>query len=239
MEEKRFDTAAWWLYERGIRPDHLTFSQAPFYAAMVVAAFEQAVWAFFALQVLVSFLDGADGVLARRTGSVTRRGHLLDSFFDILGIGVTLWVAAEIYPDESYLSGLVGLHQLLLVLLLVNFLVYVQNEIQGTKSITYTRGPVTLGVVLELYWSGFLLVGVLLPLAIGIMLLFLRVQWRKRLWNWYQFLTAGRRKEYKAMPPGERSHRPGHPAAFEGRRRRERTKDADGEERREASTAKP
>lgn len=196
-----FDALAWGFYRAGIRPIHLTFLQAPVYAAMVwvgwTAKWDPAYLLYFALlQILVVLLDGADGILARRTGTVTRQGHLLDSVFDVLGIGVTLWVVFHIYPELS---------QWVILLLLVNFLVYLQNEIQGTKSITYTRGPVTVGLYFDRWLPGLLLVGILLPLAVGLALMVTRVDWRRRLWNYYQFLTAGRRQEYKAVPRDARA----------------------------------
>lgn len=199
--EKRFDALAWRLHRVGLRPDHLTFLQTPVYAGLVYSAYraklEPAFLLLFAgLQLVVVLLDGMDGILARRTGTVSRRGHLLDSLFDIVGIGVTLWAVNYLYPS---------LGQWAFLLLFVNFLVYVQNEIQGTKAITYTRGPVTIGLLLERFYPGVLLVGLLLPLALGLILMVTRVEWRKRLWNWYQFLTAGRRREYKAVPRRERA----------------------------------
>lgn len=200
-DEKRFDALAWWLHKLGVRPDHLTYLQAPVYAGMVLVGYRAAaeaayLWAFAALQILVVILDGADGIMARRTGTATRRGHLLDSTFDVTGIGITLWVAFHLHAE---LAGW------LLLLMFVNFLVYMQNEIQGTKSITYTRGPVTIGLILEQWYPGLLLMGILLPLAIGLALMATRVAWRKRLWNYYQFFTAGRRREYKAVPRAERA----------------------------------
>lgn len=203
--EKVFDSMAWWLQRHGVRPLHVTLLQGPVYAVMLYVGFRAdtsaELWTFGWLQVLATVIDGADGILARRTGTVTRRGHLWDALFDIAGIGITLWVVAVLHP---------ALAQWLLVLLLVNFFVYLQNEIQGTKSITYTRGPVTLGLVFEQYFVGVLLVGVALPIFVGTLLLFTRVAWRKRFWNYYQFLTAGRRQEYKAIPKAQRSDLAGH-----------------------------
>lgn len=239
MEEKRFDAVAWWFHRHGFRPDHFTYAQTPVYVVLVVAALRDEPWAFFVLTVFAVLLDGADGVLARRTGTVTRRGHLLDAFYDIVGIGVTLWAAAQMYPDAAGLPyvALPPIEQLLLVLLVINFLVYVQNEIQGTKAITYTRGPVTGGIVLEQYWEGLLVIGVLLPLLIGTALLFTRVAWRKRLWNWYSFLTAGRRKEYKSVPRRERPEYGRHPARFPPRRPRSDDQDEDDEDDDESNPA--
>lgn len=239
MEEKRFDAVAWWFHRHGFRPDHFTYAQTPVYVMMVVSAVRSEPWAFGFLTVMAVFLDGADGILARRTGTVSRRGHLLDAFYDIVGIGITLWAAAEMYPNAAGFPfvPLPPIEQLLLLLLVVNFLVYVQNEIQGTKSITYTRGPVTFGIVLEQYWPGLLVIGVLLPLLIGTALIFTRVAWRRRLWNWYSFLTAGRRKEYKAVPRRERPHYSEHPARFPPVRRH--TRDDDDEEEDDEETTSP
>jgi phosphatidylglycerophosphate synthase len=216
MEEKRFDNLAWWFHRHGIRPDHFTYAQTPIYIALVIAALRADVWAFFILTIIGILIDGADGILARRTGTVTRRGHLLDSFFDILGIGITIWAASIIFPNADTLI-FPPMDQLLLGLLMVNFLVYLQNEIQGTKAVTYTRGPLIIGMVLEPQYEGLLLFAVLLPLLIGLALIFTRVAWRRRLWNWYQYLTAGRRKEYKAIPRLQRAENPEHPARFPAR----------------------
>lgn len=199
--EKIFDSLAWWLHRHGIRPDHVTFLQIPVYVAMVYTGYYadqlRYLWAFFFLQGATLIIDGADGILARRTGTVSRHGHLLDALFDIVGIGITLWAVQQHYPQYG---------SWLLALLLINFLVYIQNEIQGTKSITYTRGPVVVAFLLEHYYDGgdLMLIGILLPLSLGTLLLFTRVAWRKRFWTYYQFLTAGRRHEYKATPREER-----------------------------------
>lgn len=197
--EKLFDNLAWWLHRRGVRPNHVSVLQIPVYAAMLYVGYGADVpvmrWNFLALQVLAFVIDGADGILARRTGTVSRRGHLVDEFFDIAGIGITIWVVIIHHQELS---------QWLYGLLFVNFLVYIQNEIQGTKNITYTRGPLTLGFALELYAPGLLIAGLALPLVIGVVLLFTRVAWRKRLWTYYQYLTAGRRREYKAVPKAQR-----------------------------------
>lgn len=198
--EKIFDHLAWKLHRAGVRPDHISFLQIPVYAVMIAVGWSADTtterWIFGWLQVLAFMIDGADGILARRTGTVTKHGHLLDSIFDIAGIGLTIWVVAKHHP-------LLG--QWLFGLLLVNFLVYLQNEIQGSKSVTYTRGPVTIGFVFELYTPGVLLIGIALPLFFGVVLLFTRITWRQRVWTWYQFLTAGRRREYKAAPREQRA----------------------------------
>jgi hypothetical protein len=60
-------------------------------------------------------------------------------------------------------------------------------------------------------------IGVILPFLFGIALLFTRVGWRRRLFNWYQFLTAGRRKEYVSLPRKERSRYAPHPSRFPAR----------------------
>jgi phosphatidylglycerophosphate synthase len=198
--EKIFDNLAWRLHRAGVRPDHISFLQIPVYATMVAVGWGADTtterWIFGWLQVLAFLIDGADGILARRTGTVTKHGHLLDSIFDIAGIGLTIWVVAKHHP-------LLG--QWLLALLFVNFLVYLQNEIQGSKSVTYTRGPLTIAFVFELYYPGVLEIGIALPLFFGMVLLFTRVAWRQRVWTWYQFLTAGRRREYKAAPREQRA----------------------------------
>lgn len=204
--EKRLDRLAWRLYHLGIRPDHVTLMQVPVYLGMIYSGFAAAhdfryLFIFGTLQILVVVLDGADGMLARRTGTATSRGHLLDSLFDITGIGITLWVASHLYPHYA---------QLALGLLLVNFLVYLQNEIQGTKSITYTRGPVTLGMVIEYWYPGLLLWAMVMPLGIGALLMLSRVDWRRRVWNWYRYITGGQRREYKQTPRVERARLP-HP----------------------------
>lgn len=229
--EKMFDHVAWWLYRRGVRPNDLTFLQLPCFIALAYVGYLGEFFWFGALQILVILIDGADGILARRTGSTSRRGHLLDSLFDILGIGITLWVVSFHHGAETFLAF--SISQLAFFLLFVNFLVYIQNEIQGTKAITYTRGPVTIALYLETFYPGLGLIRVslLVPLVIGLLLMVTRVDWRKRIWNWYQFLTAGKRHEYKATPRPERaalSRPPGdNPAAR--RRRPSATKRADGD----------
>jgi len=208
--ERAFDSIAWRLYKWGIRPDHISFLQLPVYLLMIGVALRApqnlVYWLtiFGTLQILVVLLDGADGILARRTGTVTRRGHLLDSLFDIMGIGVTLWAVGYLHP---------GLNQWCFALLVLNFMVYIQNEIQGTKAITYTRGPATIGLYLQLFYPDLQLLGqpalaflgVILPLAYGSLLMLTRLEWRQRLWNYYQFLTAGQRHEYKQTPPEHRA----------------------------------
>lgn len=206
--EKVFDNFAWFLHRHGIRPDHVSFLQVPVYAAMLWTGFRATndnitmIWIFGWLQVLAFLIDGADGILARRTGTVSRRGHLLDEIFDIAGIGITIWIVSIHHGAKS---------QWLFALLMINFFVYIQNEIQGTKSITYTRGPLTIGFVFEYYYPGVLMIGIALPLIVGVLLLFSRVAWRKRMWTYYQYLTAGRRREYKATPKAQRSLLAHHP----------------------------
>lgn len=209
-DERAFDGLSWRLYKWGVRPDHISFLQVPVYILMVAVVFrvheDPILWLtlFGALQILVVVLDGADGILARRTGTVTRRGHLLDSLFDIMGIGLTLWAVGYLHPS---------LAQWGFTLLVVNFMVYVQNEIQGTKSVTYTRGPATLGLYLQAFYVDATLfgkpalafLGILLPLAYGAVLMLTRLEWRQRLWNYYQFLTAGQRRAYKATPRERRA----------------------------------
>jgi hypothetical protein len=207
--EKIFDSLAWWLHRHRVRPNHVSFLQIPVYAAMLYAGYyattEAMIWIFGWLQVLAFLIDGADGILARRTGTVSRRGHLLDEIFDIAGIGITILVVSLHFPQFTpWLFGL----------LMINFFVYIQNEIQGTKSITYTRGPLTIGFVFEQYFPGVVQIGIALPLVFGILLLFSRVSWRKRFWAYYQYLSAGRRDEYKATPRDQRAmlaHHPTHP----------------------------
>ncbi|MBI2077121.1 MAG: CDP-alcohol phosphatidyltransferase family protein [Euryarchaeota archaeon] len=202
--EKVFDALAWRLHRMGVRPDHISFLQVPVYAGMIYSAYESwrdpavnwgLLWTFGWLQVFAFLIDGADGILARRTGQVTREGHLLDALFDIAGIGITIWAVYIHYPQ---------LGSWLLALLLVNFFVYIQNEIQGTKSITYTRGPVTIAFVFASMYPQLLFIGIVLPLVLGVILIFTRVAWRKRFWSYWQFFTAGRREEYKAIPREQR-----------------------------------
>jgi phosphatidylglycerophosphate synthase len=206
--EKVFDNMAWWLHRHKIRPDHISFLQVPVYAAMIYTGFRAVndniamIWIFGWLQVLAFLIDGADGILARRTGTVSRRGHLLDEIFDIAGIGITIWIVSMHHGDKS---------QWLFALLMINFFVYIQNEIQGTKSITYTRGPLTIGFVFEYYYPGVLSIGIALPLIVGVLLLFSRVAWRKRIWAYYQYFTAGLRKEYKRTPREQRESLVHHP----------------------------
>lgn len=217
--ERAFDSLAWRFHKWGVRPDHLSFLQAPVYLAMIAVALQahedlRVLFWFGCLQILVIVIDGADGILARRTGTATRRGHLIDSLFDIIGIGITIWAVSILYPTVA---------QWALALLFVNFLVYLQNEIQGTKAVTYTRGPATIGLYLQQFYPSetlagqpaLVFAGLLLPLAFGGALMLTRLDWRKRLWNYYQFLTAGQRREYVATPREERARLrvpPGPPA---------------------------
>ncbi len=206
--EKLFDNFAWFLHRYGVRPNHVSFVQVPVYGAMIWTGLRAVpdniamIWIFGWLQVLAFMIDGADGILARRTGTVSRRGHLLDEIFDIAGIGITIGVVAFHYNTKApWLFGL----------LMINFFVYIQNEIQGTKSITYTRGPLTIGFVFEYYYAGLLNIGIALPFVFGVLLLFSRVAWRKRIWTYYQYFTAGRRREYKATPKEQRGLLAHHP----------------------------
>ncbi len=139
---------AQWLLDRGVRPNHLTFLQVPFFAAQLWAARTGHPWLFVALIFVVMLLDGADGTLARTGGLQSRQGAVLDSTFDTLGIAVVLWGAALFYPfAETWLFGL----------FIANALLFLQNAVMEHKAVSYVRGPIILAVA----WPPFLLGGLL------------------------------------------------------------------------------
>lgn len=169
VEENVFDPLAWRLYRAGVRPNHFTFAQVPVYAAQAWFGWHGALPWFAAAVVFGIALDGADGIMARRTGHVTPKGRLLDALFDLLGIGVVLLVTALLHPDLGRWSLLLGA---------ANVLVYYQNEVRGEKTVAYTRGPVLVGLLLEPNYAGALGIGVGLPLAVAALILMGRLRTR-------------------------------------------------------------
>ncbi len=152
--------AARWLLDRGVRPNHLTFLQVPFFAGQLWAARVGATWVFVSLIVIVMLLDGADGALARTGGLQSRQGAVLDSTFDTMGIAVVMWGAALFFPfAETWLFAL----------FFGNALLYLQNAVLEEKMISYLRGPIILAVA----WPPFLLGALVLSsIIVGWMLVF-------------------------------------------------------------------
>lgn len=144
-----FERVARWMLARGVHPNHLTFAQVPVFAAEVYAAVQGWNWLFVGLILFVMALDGGDGILARVGGLQSRRGAVLDSTFDTVGIAVVMWGAAQFFPEaETWLF----------VLFLMNALLFLQNGLMEEKMVSYVRGPVILSVA----WPDFLLGGLLL-----------------------------------------------------------------------------
>ncbi len=151
---------AQWLLDRGVHPNHATFLQVPFFAVQIWAATHAMPWLFVSMILVVMFLDGMDGILARTGGTASRLGAVLDSTFDTLGIAVVMWGTAQFFPfAETWIFGL----------FLANALLFLQNAVLEEKMVSYVRGPFILSVA----WPPFLLAGLLLAtLLVGWMLLF-------------------------------------------------------------------
>lgn len=149
------------MLARGVHPNHLTFAQVPVFAAEIYAATQGWNWAFVSLILLVMALDGGDGILARTGGLQSRKGAVLDSTFDTIGIAVVMWGAAQFFPEaETWLF----------VLFLMNALLFLQNALLEEKMISYVRGPIILSVA----WPDFLLGGMLLATFLATWLLVFR-----------------------------------------------------------------
>ncbi len=160
-------SAAQWLLDRGVRPNHATFLQVPFFAGQLLAAQIGAPWLFVFLIFVVMLLDGADGALARTGGLQSRKGAVLDSTFDTMGIAVVLWGAALFFPfAETWFFGL----------FLANALLFLQNAVLEHKAISYVRGPIILSVA----WPPFLLGGLIVATTIVAWMLIFRLpaMWR-------------------------------------------------------------
>lgn len=137
--DRRYERAARWCLDRGIRPNHLTFLQIPVFAGMGWAALNGEPWWFFGLSWFVVLLDGGDGILARVGGLHSRLGALLDAGMDTLGIAVVMWGASRFFPDWA--------GPVLLGLFVLNLLLYSQNQVLGEKVVSYVRGPVIVPIV--------------------------------------------------------------------------------------------
>jgi len=127
------------LLAKGARPNHITFLQLPVLLLELWAAQAGLRWLFVALIGLVVLLDALDGVLARVGRLESRAGAALDALFDTLGIAVVLYGAGMFAPAFA---------TPLMLLFFANLVLFLQNELLGTKVISYLRGPVLVGVLL-------------------------------------------------------------------------------------------
>jgi phosphatidylglycerophosphate synthase len=165
------DFVARFLYRQGVRPNHLTLAQVPVYALMIHAGYHQRLWAFAILQAVVILLDGLDGTVARRMGVQSRKGAYLDAAFDLFGIVLVMVVAIWVFPEYS----------LILVALLVgNLLLYFQNWLLDEKAVSFVRGPIVLGLIAERQWPGVFAWAVLVPLAVTVLIIVVRMVVRPR-----------------------------------------------------------
>ncbi len=157
-----FRPAAQWLLARGVHPNHATFLQVPFFGIQVWAASIGNNWLFVSMILVVMFLDGMDGILARTGGTASRLGAVLDSTFDTIGIAVVMWGAAQFFPfAEPWIFAL----------FLANALLFLQNAVLEEKMVSYVRGPFILSVA----WPPFLLAGLLLASLIVVWMLVWRM----------------------------------------------------------------
>ena len=163
--DKVFVAIARGMHRLGIRPNHLTLAQVPVYVLMVDAGLHGRLFAFAMYQALVMALDGMDGTLARRLGLASRSGAILDAAFDVVGIVLVVVVAAHIHPSYAVW---------LYILLAANLLLYAQNYRLDEKAVSYVRGPVVLGMYLELRWTGILWFAIVVPLAVTAIILLVR-----------------------------------------------------------------
>lgn len=166
-----FDSAAHKAFALGLRPNHLTLLQLPFYVAMAWAGLTERLFTLGLLQISVIILDGGDGILARRMGVASRRGAVLDAVFDLIGICLVLGLAARIWPAYAPLC---------LATLALNLLLYAQNALFHQKFVTYVRGPVVTAVWLETTYPGIMWAGVGIPFVAAVLLLAVRqALWRR------------------------------------------------------------
>lgn len=186
--DKIFDAIARGLYRVGIRPNHLTLAQVPIYGLMVYEGFRGNLVLFGVYQIVIMVLDGMDGTLARRMGIASRSGAILDAVFDLAGIVLVVIVAAHIHPDYAFW---------LYLTLATNLALYGQNYLLDEKAVSYIRGPVVLGMYLELRWPGIFWFGIVIPLVTSVLILVIRQTVRP----WEE-----RREE---PPPGPPPYRPG------------------------------
>lgn len=158
--DRPFERGARFLLARGVHPNHFTFLQLPVFALEVVAAIQGWELVFALSTVFVIILDGGDGILARVGKLQTRSGAVLDSVFDMLGITIILWGAAQFQP--GYYPWLIGLF-------FANTVLFVQNALLEEKFIAYLRGPVVVGVVFpDAMWGALLVPSVVLGVLLGL-----------------------------------------------------------------------
>lgn len=157
-----FVRIAKWLLARGVHPNHLTFAQVPVFAIEIWAALEGHRWLFVGSILLIMTLDGGDGILARTGNLQSRKGAILDSTFDTLGIAIVLWGATQFFPDaEAWFLGL----------FLGNGLIYLQNALLEEKMVSYVRGP----TILAIAWPNFVLGAVVVSSFIVAWIFLMRV----------------------------------------------------------------
>ncbi|HLF16419.1 MAG TPA: CDP-alcohol phosphatidyltransferase family protein [Candidatus Thermoplasmatota archaeon] len=147
--DRPFERAAAWLLQRGVHPNHLTVLQLPVFLLQISAALEGWTWVFVLCIFPLMLLDGGDGVLARVGGLQSRSGAVLDSIFDLMGIAIVLWGAAQFFPRETpwFMAFFFG-----------NFLLFLQNALLGEKVIAYLRGPILVAVAFPATLAGALAV---------------------------------------------------------------------------------
>ncbi len=157
-----FVKPARWLLDRGVHPNHFTFAQVPVFAVEVWAAMNGHAWLFVSTIALVIALDGGDGILARVGNLQSRKGAILDSTFDTLGIAIIMWGAAQFFPPQEgwFFWLFVG-----------NTLIYLQNAVLEEKVISYIRGP----TILAIAWPDFLAAALLLSSFVVLWILVLRM----------------------------------------------------------------
>lgn len=154
-----FIRIAKWLLARGVHPNHFTFAQVPVFALEIWAAQQGHAWLFVGSILLVIALDGGDGILARTGNLQSRKGAILDSTFDTLGIAIIMWGAAQFFPDFEgwFLWLFVG-----------NGVIYLQNALLEEKMVSYIRGPTLMAIA----WPNFL-VGALLTSSFIVVWIFM------------------------------------------------------------------
>ncbi len=160
------DWLARFLFRLGVRPNHLTLAQTPVYVVMIYTGFTGRIWIFGFLQLLVIFLDGLDGTVARRMGIQSRGGAYLDAAFDLFGIVLVMAVAIHAFPAYASPLGL---------LLVTNLLLYYQNYRLDEKAVSYVRGPVVLGLLAERHWPGVMWIAIWVPLAVTVLIVVVRM----------------------------------------------------------------
>ncbi len=135
--DRPFEKAARWLLDHGVKPNHFTFAQIPFFALEIWAVLTDQRALFVSLIVFVILLDGGDGILARVGGLQSRAGAILDASFDTAGIAIVAWGATQFFPEVTWW---------LVALFIGNGLLYLQNLRLNEKVISYLRGPILTGV---------------------------------------------------------------------------------------------